>query len=137
MMSRVRFLTAVAMTLITLAGSRLLAVDATVHDATVVETGDGKVALLFEGHEQKRAHAVAKDAVITLDDMKAKLEAAVGTLVPRPVNVITLDDMKAKLEELKGGFSVKVVMDDKHVLRKIAAHAPTAREYVLTVEGIT
>lgn len=113
MMSRVRFLAAVAMTLITLAGSRLLAEDATVHDATVVETGDGKVVLLFEGHEQKRAHAVAKDAVITMDDMKAKLE------------------------ELKGGFSVKVVMDDKHVLRKIAAHAPTAREYVLTVEGIT
>jgi len=34
---------------------------------------------------------------------------------------ITLDDKKAKLEELKEGFPAKVTLDDKFVVTKIDA----------------
>ena len=97
MMSRIPFLAAVAVALVALAGPPLLAADDKVHEATVVKAGDGKITLTFKGDDKKHTHDVAKDAKITLDDKKAKLE------------------------ELKEGFPAKVTMDDKFVVTKIEA----------------
>ncbi len=97
MLSRIPSLMIVALALVALAGLPLLAADDKVHEATVVKAGDGKITLTFKGDDQKHTHDVAKDAKITLDDKKAKLE------------------------ELKEGFPVKVSWDDKFVITKIEA----------------
>ena len=97
MMSRISFLTGVAVALIALAGQPLLAQDEKVHEATVVKAGEGKITLTFKGDDSKHTHDVAKDAKITLDDKEVKLE------------------------ELKEGVAVKATMDDKFVIHKIDA----------------
>jgi hypothetical protein len=86
-----------AVALVALAGQPLRAADDKVHEATVVKAGDGEITLTFKGDDQKHMHDVAKDATITLDGKKAKLE------------------------ELKEGFPVKVTWDDKFVITKIEA----------------
>jgi hypothetical protein len=97
MLFRIPFLAAVAVTRVALARLPLLAADDKAHEATVVKAGDGKIILTLKGDDQKHTHDVAKDAKITLDDKKAKLE------------------------ELKEGFPAKVTMDDKFVITKIDA----------------
>ena len=97
MLSRILSLAVVAVALVALAGLPLRAADDKLHEATVVKAGDGKITLTFKGDDQKHTHDVAKDAKITLDGKKAKLE------------------------DLKEDFSVKVTMDDKHVITKIEA----------------
>jgi hypothetical protein len=97
MLSRILSLAVVAVALVALAGLPLRAADDKLHEATVVKAGDGKITLTFKGDDQKHTHDVAKDAKITLDDKKAKLE------------------------ELKEGFPVKVAWDDKFVITKIEA----------------
>ena len=97
MMSRISFLAVLAVALVALAGPSLCAAEEKAQEATVVKAGDGKITLTFKGVEGKHNHDVAKDAKITLDDKKAKLE------------------------ELKEGFPVKVTMDDKFVVTKIDA----------------
>ena len=97
MMSRIQFLTALAVALIALAGPQLLAAEVKVHDVTVVKAGDGKITLTFKGDEKKHDHDVAKDAEITLDGKKAELG------------------------DLKEGFPAKVTVDDKFVVHKIEA----------------
>lgn len=97
MMSRIPFLAAVPLALVALAGLPLLAQDEKAHEATVVKAGDGKITLTLKGDDKKHTHDVAKNAKITLDDKKAKLE------------------------ELKEGFPAKVTMDDKFVVTKIDA----------------
>jgi hypothetical protein len=87
----------VSLALIGLAGLPLLAADEKFHEAHVVKVGDGKITLHFKNAEKPHTHEVAKDAKITLDGKKAKLE------------------------DLKEDFSAKVVMDDKHVITKIEA----------------
>jgi len=44
------------------------------HEGKVVKAGDGKLTMTFKGDEKQHTHDVAKDAKITLDDKKAKLE---------------------------------------------------------------
>lgn len=97
MLSRVPSLAFLAVALVALAGLPLRAADDKVHEATVVKAGDGKVTLTFKGDDQKHTHDVAKDAKITLDGKKAKLE------------------------DLKEGFPVKVTMDAKFVITKVEA----------------
>jgi hypothetical protein len=97
MMSRILSLLVVAVALVALVGLPLQAADDKVHEVTVVKAGDGKITLTLKGDDQKHTHDVAKDAKITLDDKKAKLE------------------------ELKEGFPAKVTMDDKFVVTKIDA----------------
>jgi hypothetical protein len=97
MISRIPFLAAVVVALVAFAGLPLLTADDKVHEVTVVKAGDGKITLTLKGDDQKHTHDVAKDAKITLD---AK---------------------KAKLEELKEGFPAKVMMDDKFVVTMIDA----------------
>ena len=97
MMTRISFLAVVVVALVARAGLPLMAADEKAKEATVVKAGDGKITLTFKGDEKKHNHDVAKDAKITLDDKKAKLE------------------------ELKEGFSVKVTMDDKSAITKIEA----------------
>ena len=97
MLSRIPYLVIMAVALLALAGTTLYAAEDKVHEATVVKAGDGKITLTFKGDDQKHTHDVAKDARITLDDKKAKLE------------------------ELKEGFPVKVTWDDKFVITKIEA----------------
>ena len=113
MLSRIPFFPAVAVALVALAGLPLSAAQDKVHEATVVKAGDRKITVFFKGDGKKHTCDVAKDAKITLD---AK---------------------KAKLEDLKEGCHVEVVMDDKNVLHKIDAQTAGAGEYVLTVEGMT
>ena len=113
MLSRIPCLAAMALALVALAALPLLGADDKVYEATVVRADDGKITLTFKGDDQKHTHDVAKDAKITLDDKKAKLE------------------------DLKEGYQVKVVMDAKHVLHQIDAYTAAAGEYVLTVEGMT
>ena len=97
MMSRNLFLVAAAVALVALAGPQSLAADDKVHEATVVNAGEGKITLTFKGDDSKHSHDVAKDAEITLDGKTVKLEA------------------------LKEGFPVKATMDDKFVVHKIEA----------------
>lgn len=97
MIYRLPFLAAVALAVVALAGLSVRAADDKVHEATVVKAGDGKITLTLKGDDQKHTHDVAKDAKITLDDKKAKLE------------------------ELKEGFPAKVTMDTKFVVTKIDA----------------
>lgn len=97
MWSRILSLLVVAAALVALAGLPLRAADDKLHEGTVVKAGDGKITLTFKGDDRKHTHDVAKDAKITLDDKKAKLE------------------------ELKEGFPVKVAWDDKFVITKIEA----------------
>jgi hypothetical protein len=99
MLSRIRCLAVGAVALVALAGTLLRAADAKAHEATVVKAGDGEITLTFKGDGQKHTHDVAKDATITLDGKKAKLE------------------------ELKEGFPVKVTWDDKFVITKIEARS--------------
>ena len=96
-MSRISFLSAVAVALVALAALPLPAADDKAQDATVVKAGDGKMTLTFKGNDKKHTHDVAKDATITLDGKTAKLD------------------------ELKEGFPAKVTMDDKYVISKIEA----------------
>ena len=97
MMYRIPFLTLVAAALFAMAGLSLQAAGDQVHEATVVKAGEGKITLTFKGDDQKHTHDVAKDAKITLD---AK---------------------KAKLEDLKEGFPVRATMDAKFVITTIEA----------------
>lgn len=97
MLSRIVSVVVVAVALVALAGVPLRAADDKAHKVTVVKAGDGKITLTLKGDDQKHTHDVAKDAKITLDDKKAKLE------------------------ELKEGFPAKVTMDDKFVVTKIDA----------------
>jgi hypothetical protein len=97
MMSRISFLATVAASLFALSVLPLLAAEEKAKEATVVKAGDGKITLTFKGDETKHTHDVAKDAEITLDDKKAKLE------------------------ELKEGFPAHVTIDDKFVVTKIHA----------------
>lgn len=97
MMSRIRFLTALAVALVALAGPPLLAADDKAHEVTVVKAGDGKITMTMKGDEKKHTHDVAKDAEITLDGKKAVLG------------------------DLKEGFPAKATMDDKFVVHKIEA----------------
>ena len=75
----------------------LLAAEDKVHEATVVKAGDGKITLTMKGDDKQHTHDVAKDAKITLNDAKAKLD------------------------ELKEGFTAKVTMNDEFVVTKIDA----------------
>ena len=97
MMSRISFLATVAASLFALSVLPLLAAEEKAKEATVVKAGDGKITLTFKGDDTKHTHDVAKDAKITLDDKKAKLE------------------------ELKEGFPAHVTIDDKFVVTKIDA----------------
>ena len=99
MMSRISFLRVVAASLFALSVLPLLAADDKAKEATVVKAGDGKITLTFKGVDGKHNHDIAKDAKITLDDKKAKLE------------------------QLKEGFTAHVTMDDKSVVTKIDAHS--------------
>ena len=95
MMFRIPFLAAVAVALVALAGLSVRAADDKVHEVTVVKAGDGKITLTLKGDDQKHTHDVAKDAKITLDDKKAKLD------------------------ELKEGFPGKVTINDRSVVTEI------------------
>ena len=75
----------------------LLAAKDKVHEAMVVKAGDGRITLTMKGDDQKHIHDVAKDAKITLNDAKAKID------------------------ELKAGFTAKVTMNDEFVVTKIDA----------------
>ena len=99
MLSRILSLLVVAVALVALAGLPLRAADEKVHDAHVVKVivAESQITLHFKGAEKPHTHDVAKDAKITVDGKKAKLE------------------------DLKEDFSVKVTMDDKHVITKIEA----------------
>ncbi len=97
MTSRILSLSVAAVALVALSGVPLRAADDKLHEATVVKAGDGKITLTFKGDDKKHTHDVAKDAAITLDDKKAKLD------------------------ELKEGFPVKVAWDDKFVITRIEA----------------
>ena len=101
MLTRIPCLLIVAAALVALAGRPLLAADdkAHEHEAHVVKVADGKITLHFKGADKPHTHDVAKDAAITLDGKKAKLE------------------------DLKEDFPVKVTMDDKHVITKIEARS--------------
>ena len=91
MLSRILSLAVVAVALV--------AADDKVHEAHVVKVADGKITLHFKGADKPHTHHVAKDAKVTLDGKKAKLE------------------------DLKEDFPVKVTMDDKHVITKIEARS--------------
>ncbi|MBX9678398.1 MAG: hypothetical protein K2X38_06515 [Gemmataceae bacterium] len=94
---RIPFLAFAAATLFALAGLPLLAQDEKAQEARVVKAGENKITLTFKGDETKHTHDVAKDAKITLDDKKAKLE------------------------DLKEGFPAHVTIDAKFVVTKIHA----------------
>ena len=97
MMYRIPSLVLVAAVLFAVAGLSLQAAGEKAQEATVVKTGDSKITLTFKGSDQKHTHDVAKDAKITLDDKKAKLE------------------------DLKEGFPAHVTIDDKFVVTTIHA----------------
>jgi hypothetical protein len=97
MLSRIPFLAVLAVALVVLAGPALLAADDKIHEVKVVKAGDGKITVIFKGEDKEYPHDVAKDAKITLDGKKAKLE------------------------DLKKGYQAKVTMNDKHVITKIEA----------------
>ena len=113
MVFRSSVLSIVAVALVALVSMQLRAAEDKVHEAKVVKAGDGKIVLTLKGDDKKHTHEVAKDAKITLNDKKAKLE------------------------ELKEGFSVKVTIDDKFVITKIEAQSEASCEYVLTIEDMT
>ena len=99
MLARILSLGVATMALVALAGLPLRAADDKVHEAHVVKVNavEGNITLHFKGADKPHTHDVAKDAKITLDGKKAKLE------------------------DLKEDFSAKVTMDDKHVITKIDA----------------
>jgi hypothetical protein len=99
MLSRILSLAVVAVALVALAGLPLRAADDKAHEAHVVKVGEGTITLHFKGADKPHTHHVAKDAKVTLDGKKAKLE------------------------DLKEDFPVKVTMDDKHVITKIEARS--------------
>ena len=68
------------------------------HDGHVVKVADGKLTMVGKS-KKEHTHDVAKDAQITLDGKKAKLE------------------------DLKPHTHVKVTMDEKHTVTKIEAHS--------------
>jgi type 1 fimbria pilin len=75
---------------------------ASVHEGEVVKASAGKLTMTGEDKKQ-HTHDVAKDAAITLDGKKAKLE------------------------DLKAHAHVKVTVDDKNMVTKIEAHSPAKR----------
>jgi len=97
MLYRIPFLAIVILALVALVAPSPLTADDKMHEATVLQAGDGKITLTFHGDAKKHVHEVAKDAVITLDGKPAKLE------------------------ELKEGFPVKVMLNDKSVISMIDA----------------
>ena len=101
MMYRILSVMVVTVAMFALVGLPLMAQDEKVHQATVVKAGDGKITLTFKGDDSKHTHDVAKDAKITLDEKKAKLE------------------------DLKEGFPVMATMDAKFVIPKIDAKSKT------------
>jgi hypothetical protein len=68
------------------------------HEGHVVKATDGKLTMAGKSKKQ-HTHDVAKDAQITLDGKKAKLE------------------------DLKPHTHVKVTMDESHTITKIEAHS--------------
>jgi hypothetical protein len=72
--------------------------DESVHEGHVVKVAAGKLTMTGED-KKEHTHDVAKDAAITLDGKKAKLE------------------------DLKPHMHAKVTMDDKHTITKIEAHS--------------
>jgi hypothetical protein len=68
----------------------------------------------YEGHVVKAAHD--KLTVAGADKKEHTHDVAKDA-------EITLDGKKAKLEDLKPHTQVKVTMDDKHVITKIEAHS--------------
>jgi hypothetical protein len=97
MPSRIPCLVVVAVALVALAGLPLRAAGDKVYEGHVVKVTEGKITVHFKGANTPHTHDVAKDATITLDGKKAKLE------------------------DLKEDFAVKVTMDDKFVITKIEA----------------
>lgn len=97
---RVLSLTLAAIASLAFATAPALAADEkAAHEGHVVKVAHGK--LTMAGSDKKEhTHDVAKDAEITLDGKKAKLE------------------------DLKPHTHVKVTMDDKHTVTKIEAHSP-------------
>jgi hypothetical protein len=74
------------------------------HEGTVVKAGDGKLTMTLKGGKDEHMHDVAKDATITCEGKKCKLE------------------------DLKKGFTVKVTeetKDGKKVVTKIEAKKPS------------
>jgi hypothetical protein len=99
MIVRVLSLCFAALALVAFAGAPALAADEkTAHDGHVVKVAHGKLTMTGED-KREHTHDVAKDAAITLDGKKAKLE------------------------DLKPHTHVKVTMDDKHTVTKIEAHS--------------
>jgi hypothetical protein len=98
MLSRILALS-VALVAVSLAGLPLHAADDKVYEGHIVKVNvaESQITLHFKGADKPHTHDVAKDAKITLDGKKAKLE------------------------DLKEGFSAKFTMDDKHVITKIEA----------------
>ena len=111
MLYRIPSLVIVAVALVALAGGLSMAAGDQVHEAKVVKAGDGKITLTFKGDNQKHTHDVAKNAKITLDDKKAKLE------------------------DLKEGFAVRATMDAKFVITAIEANKVTDAMVVKAGEG--
>jgi hypothetical protein len=103
MLLRVLSLSFGALALVAFVGAPALAADEkAAHEGHVVKVAAGK--LTMTGSDKKEhIHDVAKDAEITLDGKKAKLE------------------------DLKPHAHVKVTMDDKHTITKIEAHSPTRK----------
>ena len=101
MMNRILSVMVVTVAMFALVGLPLMAQDEKVHQATVDKAGEGKITLTFKGDDSKHTHDVAKDAKITLDDKKAKLE------------------------DLKEGYPVRATMDEKFVITKIDAKSKT------------
>ena len=68
------------------------------HEGHVMKVADGKLTMVGK-NKKEHTHDVAKDAQITLDGKKAKLE------------------------DLKPHTHVKVTMDESHTITKIEAHS--------------
>ncbi|OJW14351.1 MAG: hypothetical protein BGO49_19090 [Planctomycetales bacterium 71-10] len=74
MMSRLPFLTVVAVVVFALTWSPMLFADDKVHEATVVKAGNAEITLTMKGDDKQHTHDVAKDAEITPYDKTLKLE---------------------------------------------------------------
>ena len=96
-MYRTLSLSVAALALLLFAANPTRAADS-VHEGHIVKVAANK--LTMAGKDKKEhTHDVAKEAVITLDGKKAKLE------------------------DLKPHMHAKVTMDDKHTITKIEAHS--------------
>jgi hypothetical protein len=96
-MYRILSLLFIALAIVAFTSRPLLAGKEMVYEVKVVTVGDGKITVIFKGEDKEYPHDLAKDAKITLDGKKAKLE------------------------DLKKGYQAKVTMDDKHLITKIEA----------------